>query len=402
MTKFCNQCQILSSIIKQSEYFFKINSTLYCTVLFFTLALHHHQSKSIIKMKLKAILICLLVWYTGTQAQTSVPPTNPMVLGTINGKVIDKKNNEPLPYASVTIKEDGKVITGAMTKDNGSFTVSNLPIKTLHVEIVFMGYQKYETDVTLTSEDNSINLKSIALEEEAKQLNEVSVVREKSSVEQKIDRKVITVGKDLLSAGSTAAELMNNIPSVSVDQQNNTVSLRGNENVRIFIDGKPFFGEDPSIALKNLPAEVISKIQIYDRMSDQSAFTGFDDGQSSKAINIITKPEFRNGTNDRLFSGYGTDDRYIVNGNINYRKEQRQITLIGLTNNINQQNFSSQDLTGLSSGSGRGPGGPGGPGGGGGGSKGVPGPIAGAGLPFLLLAGGYVLVRRYRTRHTAG
>ncbi|SHI69754.1 Outer membrane receptor proteins, mostly Fe transport [Flavobacterium terrae] len=302
-------------LLQQSESFFKINSTLYCTVLFFTLALHHHQSKSIIKMKLKAILICLLVWYTGTQAQTSVTPSNPLVLGTINGKVIDKKNNEPLPYASVTIKEDGKVITGAMTKDNGSFSVSNLPIKTLHVEVVFMGYQKYETDVTLTNDDNSINLKNIALEDEAKQLNEVNVVREKSSVEQKIDRKVITVGKDLLSAGSTAAELINNIPSVSVDQQNNTVSLRGNENVRIFIDGKPS-NLSAAQALQQIPSTSIKQIELITNPSAKYNPEGM-----SGIINIVLHKNSNLGFNGNINTGvvFGKTPKFNGSIDMNYR-----------------------------------------------------------------------------------
>lgn len=288
---------------------------MYCTVLFFTLALHHHQSKSIIKMKLKAILICILVWFTSTQAQKSAQPSTPVVLGTINGKVIDKKNNEPLPYASVTIKEDGKVISGAMTKDNGSFTISNLPIKTLHIEIVFMGYKKHETDFTLTNDDNTINLKSIALEEEAKQLNEVSVVKEKSSIEQKIDRKVITVGKDLLSAGATAAELMNNIPSVSVDQQNNTVSLRGNENVRIFIDGKPS-NLSAAQALQQIPSTSIKQIELITNPSAKYNPEGM-----SGIINIVLYKNANLGFNGNINTGvvFGKTPKFNSSIDMNYR-----------------------------------------------------------------------------------
>lgn len=266
-------------------------------------------------MKLKAILICLLVWYTGTQAQTSVPPTIPTVLGTINGKVIDKKNNEPLPYASVTIKEDGKVISGAMTKDNGSFSVANLPIKTLHVEVVFMGYKKYETNVTLTSEDKNFNLKNIALEDEAKQLNEVSIVKEKSTVEQKIDRKVITVGKDLLSSGATAAELMNNIPSVSVDQQNNTVSLRGNENVRIFVDGKPS-NLSAAQALQQIPSTSIKQIELITNPSAKYNPEGM-----SGIINIVLHKNANLGFNGNVNTGvvFGKTPKFNGSIDMNYR-----------------------------------------------------------------------------------
>ncbi|WP_395046309.1 TonB-dependent receptor domain-containing protein [Flavobacterium sp.] len=267
-------------------------------------------------MKLKAILICLLTICVNLQAQTSTP-TNPVILnqGNITGKVIDKRNNEALPYASVTVKEDGKVISGGMTKDNGSFTVDNLPLKTLKIEVVFMGYKKYETTITLSTDAKSFNLKNITLEEEAKELAEVSIVKEKSTVEQKIDRKVITVGKDLISAGATAADIMNNIPSVTVDQQNNTVSLRGNENVRIFIDGKPS-NLSAAQALQQIPSTSIKQIELITNPSAKYNPEGM-----SGIINIVLNKNSNLGFNGNLNTGvnFGKTPKFNGSIDLNYR-----------------------------------------------------------------------------------
>ncbi|HEY1869634.1 MAG TPA: outer membrane beta-barrel protein, partial [Chitinophagaceae bacterium] len=102
-------------------------------------------------------------------------------------------------------------------------------------------------------------------------------------------------------------------------------------------------------ALRNLPAEIIDKIQVFDRMSDQAQFTGFDDGNTQKGINIVTKANMRNGQFGRMYAGYGTDDRYAAGGNVSFFKNNRRISFVGLANNINQQNFSTQDLLGVTS-----------------------------------------------------
>src|SRR5690606_23959943 len=125
-------------------------------------------------------------------------------------------------------------------------------------------------------------------------------------------------------------------------------------------------------AIKNLPAEIIDKIQIFDRQSDQSRFTGFDDGETEKTINIVTKRGKNTGQFGKVYGGYGTDSRYAAGGNVNFFNGKQRISLIGLSNNINQQNFSSEDLLGVfESSGGRGRGGFGGRRGGGGmGSRG--------------------------------
>ena len=166
---------------------------------------------------------------------------------------------------------------------------------------------------------------------------------------------------------ANAEDLVTKLPGVVVTD--GKVQAQGEDVKQVMVDGRPFFGEDANAALRNMPAEVIDRIQIFDRRTDQSLFTGFDDGNGSKTINITTKPEFRNGTFGRAWAGYGTDDRWKTGASVNFFKDKRRITLLGNLNNINEQNFSSEDLAGVLSGSqsgnrGGGPG-RGGPGGGG-------------------------------------
>lgn len=285
-------------------------------------------------MRLKVFIICLLAQIANLQAQTSTPPILPLGKGSVVGKVIDKKNNEPLSYASVTIKEDGKVITGSMTKDNGTFSVDNLPLKSLSIEIAFMGYKKYETTINLNNDNKEINLSTVSLEEEAKALSEVAVVKERSSVEQKIDRKVITVGKDLITAGTTAADIMNNIPSVSIDQQNNTVSLRGNENVKIFIDGKPS-NLTPIQALQQIPTTSIKQIELITNPSAKYNPEGM-----SGIINIILNKNAQMGFNGNINTGLTFAKTPKANGSLdlNYRVNKFNFYSVYSLNHGKQRN----------------------------------------------------------------
>lgn len=253
--------------------------------------------------------------FLSSNAQNSAPATNLMNQGSISGKIIEKKTSAPVAYASVTVKDSDKVVSGAITKENGTFTISNLPLKALTVEVQFMGFKKYVKNIILSPESKSINLNTIALEDEATQLGEVTVVKEKSTIEQKIDRKVVTVGKDLITAGATAADIMNNIPSVSIDQQNNTVSLRGNENVKIFIDGKPS-NLTPMQALQQIPSTSIKQIELITNPSAKYNPEGM-----SGIINIVLNKNANMGFNGNLNTGvnFGITPKFNGSIDMNYR-----------------------------------------------------------------------------------
>ncbi len=257
-------------------------------------------------MKFRLFLTLLLGSFVTINAQTT---------GTITGKVIDNTSKKAVPYANVNIKKDNKIITGGMTSDNGNFTIKDIPLDSYTVIVQFIGYKNYTKKITLTSEDKNINLNSIFLEEAIAQLEDVEIVKEKSTFEQKIDRKVINVGKDLISAGATAGEIMNNIPSVSVDPQTNAISLRGNENVRVLIDGKPS-NIDVAQLLKQIPSSSIKQIELITNPSAKYNPEGM-----SGIINIILNKNANKGFNGSINNGvtFGKTPKANSSLDMNYR-----------------------------------------------------------------------------------
>lgn len=234
--------------------------------------------------------------------------------GSISGKVIDSNTKETIPYVSISVKEGDAVVTGGITDDNGNFTVKNLALKSYTVEILFMGYKAQHITANLTADTKSIDLGTITMEEEATMLNEVEVVKEVSTIEQKIDRKVITVGRDLTTAGGTASEIMNNIPSVNVDQDGK-ISLRGNQNVRVLVDGRPT-NIDPAQLLKQIPSTSIKKIELITNPSAKYNPEGM-----SGIINIILHKNANDGFNGNLNAGvtFGETPKFNNSLDMNYR-----------------------------------------------------------------------------------
>lgn len=269
-------------------------------------------------MNLKLLLTGLFAAVFSIQAQNSVktslpdPITNP---GSVTGKIIDKKSNEPLPYVNVVVIENNKVVTGGITSNNGVFLIKNLALKSYTLEIQFIGYKTISKAISLTAEGKNINLNTISLEEDAIELKGVEVVGEKSTIVQKIDRKIINVGKDLISAGATAGEIMNNIPSVSVDPQTNAISLRGNSNVRILIDGKPTT-MDAAQVLQQIPSASIKQIELITNPSAKYNPEGM-----SGIINIVLNKNSKLGFNGSINNGvtFGKTPKVNSSVDLNYR-----------------------------------------------------------------------------------
>ncbi|TDO77519.1 outer membrane receptor protein involved in Fe transport [Flavobacterium chryseum] len=255
-------------------------------------------------MKLKFFLFVLLGVITTAQTQNS---------GTVSGKIIEKTTNAPISYATVSIKDNGKVVSGVNTDDNGDFTIKNLALKSYTIEIQYIGFRKYIGTVILSDNKKTATV-NISLEEEATQLKGVNIVSERSTIEQKIDRKVITVGKDLTTAGASASDIMNNIPSVNVDQDGK-LSLRGNDNVRVLIDGRPS-NIDPAQLLKQIPSTSIKKIELITNPSAKYNPEGM-----SGIINIVLHKNANTGFNGSYSGGitFGETAKYNQSLDLNYK-----------------------------------------------------------------------------------
>lgn len=221
--------------------------------------------------------------------------------GTISGRLLEKESKEAVPYATISIKNGTEIITGDLSDETGKFTIKNIPLKNAEVIIEYIGFQTYTTTVNLTEENKKLDLGNIYLLPDAELLEGIVINAERSVTEQLVDRKVIHVGKDLSTAGATASEIMNNIPSVNIDQDGN-ISMRGNENVRILVDGKPT-QMDPKTLLKQISSNAIDKIELITNPSAKYNPEGM-----SGMINIVLKKNMQDGFNGSY------------NGNITFAK----------------------------------------------------------------------------------
>ncbi len=288
----------------------------------------------------------------------------------LTGSLADAKDKSPLIGATVLITpaSDTTRKTYTLTDTEGNFTVAATFGQTYQLTANYLGYDVLKKTISVNTDNPQPE--TLFLTPRPTQLNEVKVTakRYEERAVQKNDTTEYNANAFKTNRDATAEDLIGKMPGVTVE--NGTVKAQGEDVKKVLVDGKEFFGDDATLALRNLPAEVIDKIQVFDRLNEQSQFTGFDDGQSVKTLNIVTKADKRNGQFGKVYAGYGTDDRYQAGGTLNVFKGTSRLSILGLSNNINQQNFASQDIVGAFSSGGGSPRGGGNRGGGRGGQGG--------------------------------
>ena len=279
---------------------------------------------------------------------------------TLKGKLADKADNAPIAGATIRLvsQRDSTQKKLVVTDKTGNFAFNNLNAKGYILTITYSGYQKIEQRINIQA--SNLTPLNFTISKFATDLADVTVVAKAAPVRIKSDTTEFSANQFKVNPDATAEDLIKKLPGIMIDKSGNVTTM-GDQVKKVTVDGRDFFGDDATAALKNLPADVIDKIQVFDKLSDQAQLTGFDDGNSIKTVNIVTKNGIRNGQFGRVYAGAGTDGRYTAGGNISFFKGDRRLSLVGNFNNINQQNFSSQDLLGVTtSGGGRGGGGRGG------------------------------------------
>ncbi|WP_335975725.1 TonB-dependent receptor domain-containing protein [Gaetbulibacter jejuensis] len=233
---------------------------------------------------------------------------------TVSGIVMDSEVNLPLEYATVAFfsKKENKIVTGGITDSEGKFSI-NVPAGTYDISVEYISYEKKTYyDKSLTSD---INLGTVGLALDVEALGEVEVIAERTTVEIKLDKKIYNVGKDLTVRGGTVSDVLDNVPSVSVDVEGN-VSLRGQDNVRILINGKPsgLVGLNSTDALRQLPAESIERVEVITSPSAR-----YDAEGTAGILNIILRRSKLQGLNGAVTVNAGHPTQAGISGNINYR-----------------------------------------------------------------------------------
>jgi len=289
----------------------------------------------------KIVLSFLLLWSS-------------LVFGQKTTVIKDSDTGESLSYTNVVLLSvpDSSFIKGIQANQSGTITWKQLPAFPFLIKISFLGYEDYWAKI---DEEDQIP-KVFTLKKRALKLNDIEILGDKSAISLKKDTLEFNGSSFNVPPNAMAEELLKKLPGVQVGADG-TVKAQGENVTRITIDGKPFFGDDPKLATKNIPADAIDKVQIFDRKSDQATFSGFDDGNTEKSINFQLKPGHKKGKFGRVEAGYGTNERHASSFTYFDFRGAQQIAVLGSLNNINQSGFSSEDAMQFVNSSGGGQGG---------------------------------------------
>lgn len=220
----------------------------------------------------------------------------------LTGTIVDKADNSPLVGVTVLLihPKDSNKKQGAVTDMEGRFEIDKLTAGSYNLKASYLGYQSFSSTLKL---EKATNLGTIKLTSTTKELQATTIKAQQIAAQQSGDTTNFNAGAYKTNPDATAEDLIKKMPGITTE--GGTIKSNGEEVKKVLVDGKPFFGDDPNATIKNLPADIIDKIQVFDKLSDQSQLTGFDDGQGVKAINIVTKKGKKNGRFGKVYAGYG-------------------------------------------------------------------------------------------------
>ncbi|WP_019991154.1 TonB-dependent receptor [Rudanella lutea] len=296
-------------------------------------------------MKPLLFILCLLLSLSGLAQRT-------VTRSELAGMVVDSATARPLGQASVSLMtaRDSSYISGTISDNDGLFVLRNVVPGSYRILITYLGYRNGSQLVTIKTSETSIQVGIVRLVEQGQQLGEVVVRQESAPVTIRQDTVVFNAGSFKTQPNAQVEELLRKLPGVEVSRDG-TIKANGQTVNRVLVDGKPFFGNDHRMATRNLPAEIVDKVQLFDQSSDQSLFSGIDDGNRERTLNLTLKPDKRKGYFGQNGLGIGTaregqSSRYSGRLNLNRFNassygRRKQISLIGQANNLNQQNFSA-------------------------------------------------------------
>ncbi len=261
------------------------------------------------------------------------------------GVVVDS-TGAGLPGATVVAltREDSVLTRFSTTDRDGAFTLRRVPEGAYVLQITYVGFRTHRQDMDLSGGDYDAG--TIALETSTVELDELVVGAEHVPIVVKADTLEYNAAAFAARPNDMVEDLLRRLPGIEVEDDG-TIRAQGEEVQKVLVENKEFFGDDPAIATRNLPANVVEKVQVYDKASDMEEFTGIEDGEDVKTINLDLKEEAEKGYFGHLTGGYGSDERYDGDVSVNRFGPAAQLSLIGNVNNVNRQNFSFGDIVTL-------------------------------------------------------
>ena len=264
--------------------------------------------------------------------------------GSIKGKLIDTAAKQPIVDATVSIlnAKDSSLATFTLSNKQGVFEVKGLGEGSYRVIVTSKGYTEFKQTVSITAATKLVDFGNLSIQKDYKTLEGVVVISE-SPIQVKNDTIQFNTSGFKTVPNATVEDLLKKIPGMDVDKEGN-IKAQGETVQKVLVDGKEFFGNDPKLATKNLTADMVESVQVFDDMSDQAKFTKVDDGSRSKTINIKLKKDRNKGYFGRALVGIGDNGRYEGNLSVNKFNGTKRISLLFNANNINKQGFSFSDI----------------------------------------------------------
>ena len=259
----------------------------------------------------------------------------------INGVLVDSQDTTELIEATVRLlmaNKDSTMVKGTTTDMNGVFNIKGVKAGKYLLRFSYLGYNDVIKHVTVGEDGRDVNMGVVTMDPNTIMLKEAVVVGVKTAITVKEDTVEFNADSYKTQANAVVEDLLKRLPGVEIGTDGK-ITANGKEVKKILIDGKEFFSDDPTVASKNIPADMINKLQVIDRKSDLARLTGVDDGEDETVINLTVKKGMNNGWFGTVNAGYGTDKRYAGNVMINHFRDGNQFTLLGGGNNVNNLGF---------------------------------------------------------------
>ncbi|MDH6305353.1 hypothetical protein M2459_002453 [Parabacteroides sp. PF5-5] len=259
----------------------------------------------------------------------------------IKGTVVEEGTSTPVEQATVRLLNvrDSTMINGVASSRNGTFSLKNVKPGDYLLHISFIGFEPLYQPLQITGRTASVDVGKLELSDGSILLGEAVVIGKAAEVVVRNDTIEYNADSYKVTEGSVLEDLLKKMPGVEVDSEGK-ITVNGKEIKKVMVDGKEFFSDDPKVASKNLPANMIDKLQVLDKKSDMTLMTGFDDGNEETIINLTVKPGMKQGWFGNAFAGYGSEERYEGNFMVNRFYNSDQFTIMGGVNNTNNMGFS--------------------------------------------------------------
>ncbi|MGK0390830.1 MAG: hypothetical protein ACI94Y_003590 [Maribacter sp.] len=285
----------------------------------------------------KAIIFALAILFFSLQIQAQDAEID------VKGIVTDSLG-EPIIASSImlTSKADSVLVGFSLTDGDGGYLINKVPSGEYFIQVTYMGYKSHVEYVKIDATQGDKEMEKITLSQGNTLLEEVLVMEDRIPILIKKDTVEYNAGSFEVRANATVEELLRELPGVEVDDDG-TITAQGKEVTKILVDGEEFFGNDPTLATKNLPAKAVDKVQVYDEKTEAQKLSGLEGGEKEKTINLKLKEDYKKGYFGKAMAGGGTAERFAGEMNLNKFDKKNQFSIVSKFNNINNNGFSFRE-----------------------------------------------------------